>query len=148
MFAFFLQCLLALAQNCDCDPPSYPAQELIDAAAVFSGRVTSIRFVDSTELKEEIVISGERLFVQFAVDKVWKGEKKESFVVETNSSTSTCGFPFVVGESYLVYTFYPLGGEDSTTLITSQCTRTRLLATAAEDLEELNTPPRVVLKKK
>ena len=153
MFALIIQSLILCAArllmpDCNCSPSGYPVQELADAAAVFTGKVTDIRLVDSTLLKEEVISSSDRIMVSFDVDKVWKGQQKKSLVVETGVTTKTCGYPFVVGESYLVYTFYQIGGSDSTTLLTSQCTRTRLLANAAEDIEELNTPPRVVLKKK
>lgn len=133
---------------CDCKPSGYPAQELEDAAAVFLGRATGIHYTDSTLLKEEIISSSDRIIVSFDVEKVWKGPKLTKLDVETGVTTKTCGYPFKVGETYLVYTFYQIGGADSTTLLTSQCTRTRPFAEAAEDIEELDTPPRVILKKK
>jgi hypothetical protein len=150
MFALIIQLIISVAstQNCDCSPSGYPSQELADASAVFTGRVTGIHYVDSTLLKEEVISSSERIIVSFDVDRVWKGDKKPKLNVETGVTTKTCGYPFKIGESYLVYTFYQIGGSDSTTLLTSQCTRTRPLADAAEDIEELDTPPRVVLKKK
>lgn len=153
MFALIIQLTASLVGGaamlfCDCDPPSYPEKELSEAAAVFSGRVTSIRYTDSTLLKEEIVSSSDRIIVSFDVDNVWKGDKKTKLDVETGVTTKTCGYPFKVGKSYLVYTFYQIGGADSTTLLTTLCTRTRLLSEAAEDIEELNTPPRVQIKKK
>jgi len=152
MFAFIIQCIMAVAHvampPCDCSPSGYPIQEMNESAAVFIGRVSAIRYVDSTLLKEEIISSSDRIIVSFDVEKIWKGEKKPTLNVETGVTTKTCGYPFKVGESYLVYTFYQLGGSDSTTLLTSLCSRTRPLADATEDIEELNTPPRVQLKKK
>jgi len=149
MFAFLIQFLMWFAPPpCDCSPSGYPEQELAESAAVFTGRVTDIHVVDSTLIKEEIISSSERIVVTFAVDTVWKGPNKKILTVETGATRKTCGYTFVIGESYLVYTFFQIGGSDSTTLLTSQCTRTRLIADAAEDIEELNTPPRVVLKKK
>ena len=153
MFALIIQCIMACVAYvamplCDCAPSGYPTQELNESAAVFIGRVTAIRYTDSTLLKEEIISSSDRIIVSFDVIKSWKGEKKTTLNVETGIATKTCGYPFKVGESYLVYTFYQIGGSDSTTLLTSLCSRTRPLAQADEDIEELNTPPRVQLKSK
>jgi hypothetical protein len=152
MFAFIIQCIMAAAYvampPCECSPSGYPSQELKESAAVFLGRVSAIRYTDSTLLKEEIISSSDRIIVSFDVLKTWKGDKKTTLNVETGVTTKTCGYPFKVGESYLVYTFYQIGGSDSTTLLTSLCSRTRPLAAAAEDIEELDTPPRVQLKNK
>jgi hypothetical protein len=56
--------------DCNCTPSGYPEQELADAAAVFTGKVTAIRLVDSTLLKEEVISSSDRIIVSFDVDKL------------------------------------------------------------------------------
>lgn len=109
------------AYACSCRRPPPPNQALADATVVFSGQVTSIERVKG------------RLNVTFRVDKQWKGEPAQSLIVQTAATTAMCGYPFKVGQIYLVYVNHRQGR-----LQTNQCSRTSLLSQAAEDLSVLN----------
>jgi hypothetical protein len=105
----------------------YPARTFTASSAVFSGKVLEITEAESsppaTGLKE--------LAVKFRVEKSWKLIRKDEVMVFTVNTSNLCGFPFRVGESYLVYA---RGGNK---LSTDICTRTTLLMGAKEDLEYL-----------
>ena len=94
-----------------------PAGAFIAASAVFSGEVLEITEGESsppaTGLKE--------LAVKFRVEKSWKLIRKDEVMVFTVNTSNLCGFPFTVGESYLVYA---RGGNK---LSTDICTRTASL---------------------
>lgn len=105
------------AYACSCVRPPAPNQALADATVVFSGQVTNIERVKG------------RLNVTFHVDKHWKGEPAQSLIVQTFATTAMCGYPFKVGQIYLVYAKHRQGK-----LQTNQCSRTNLLSRAAEDL--------------
>ena len=110
---------------CDCDDPVSPSEELERSAAVFAGKVTSIRDPDGPDVLD----SENHLTIGFEVDTVWKGQAYETMYVTTSPAQSACGFEFVEGEEYIVYSH-----DGSSTYL---CTRTRLLSAAQEDLEAL-----------
>ena len=105
-----------------------PAGAFTTGSAVFSGKVLKITEGKSsppaTDLKE--------LTVKFRVEKSWKLIRKDEVMVFTVNTSSLCGFPFTVGESYLVYA---RGGNK---LYTDICTRTVHVMGAKQDLEYLN----------
>jgi hypothetical protein len=41
--------------------------------------------------------------VTFVAERVWKGPKKREFEATTDAPLSTCGYRFVAGERYLIY---------------------------------------------
>ena len=115
------------ARACSCAPPPPPAKALAQALAVFSGKVTRL--------------APNRTLVWLDVTRIWKGVKDRQILVSTASHEAACGFPFRVGETYLVYAT----GENGPMLRTGLCSRTKRLAEAAEDLTELgegSPPPR------
>ncbi len=59
----------------------------------------------------------------------------QDWQVRINNGPGNCGYHFIVGESYLVYTNRTADGQ----MWTSMCTRTRPLANAAEDLAYLRS---------
>lgn len=91
------------------------------AGAIFEGRVTAMTAEDG------------RLEVTLAVTQAWRGIEHETVVVQTTASEVSCGYPFEVGHSYLVYT------EPGETLSVSLCSRTRSAAGADEDRAELGS---------
>lgn len=109
------------AYACSCMRPSAPNQALAEATAVFSGQVTNI---EQVRLK---------LNVTFRVDEWWKGEPVQNIVVQTAATTAACGYPFEVGQTYLVYASHRQGR-----LQTNYCSRTALLSQAADDLSILS----------
>lgn len=111
-----------------------PATAFSSAAAVFSGKVLKI-----TEGKEGLPGSGlKELAVKFRVEQSWKLIRKDKVTVFTVNKGSMCGFPFKVGERYLVYA---RGGRDK--FSTDICTRTGFLLGMKEDLEYLKERPQI-----
>jgi hypothetical protein len=98
--------------------------ELKGAKAVLSGMVLQIK--DKPQSFE--------VFVTIKVERVWKGSvSKEVIITTENNNGVFCGYPFKVGESYLVYA----DGSDENNLTTSHCLRNLELQKAAEDLKIL-----------
>jgi hypothetical protein len=84
------------AYACDVEDPPSPDIAVEQATAVFSGEVQ--------ELIETERADGETAHaVTFDVSRVWKGVRSETVSVETEASEAICGYPFEVGEQYLVY---------------------------------------------
>ena len=99
-----------------------------DAGAVFSGKVVSIE--SDSDLPNKRYASK----VKIEVDSLWKGDLSETVIVQTGIGGGDCGFPFEVGESYLIYAY---GSAKDNSLGTGICSRTQRLAQAAEDLKVL-----------
>ena len=95
------------------------------ATRVFSGEV--IEIVDPGKNKW-ICSSNEPIEVIVKVDRVWKGNVGRQATVTTALSTASCGYPFAIGESYLIYAS-DLGETD-----TNLCGRTAKLSNAEADL--------------
>ena len=68
--------------------------------------------------------------VGFDVSRVWKGYDYQTMYLTTARSGATCGFTFVEGEEYLVYS--------SNAATVSLCSRTRPMSEAKEDLAALD----------
>ncbi|WP_446388016.1 hypothetical protein [Coleofasciculus sp. B1-GNL1-01] len=96
---------------CSCVRPPDSEQALADATVVFSGQVTNIQRVNG------------RLSVTFGVDEQWKGKPAQRLVIQTAATTAMCGYPFEVGQTYLVYANHRRGR-----LQTNQCSRTTLVS--------------------
>ncbi|WP_156417410.1 hypothetical protein [Paenibacillus etheri] len=116
---------------CSCVVPAEPLEALESSSAVFTGKV-----VDKKEPKGTIISSADPVKVTFEVDSSWKGVKGNKVTLTTALSSASCGFEFVKGESYIVYA-NANGEGDSGELVASLCSRTKLLASASEDLKEL-----------
>jgi hypothetical protein len=105
-----------------------PAEGLSSSHAVFTGEVTQITANDTTPFGG--------LEVTLRVKKVWKGAPDEEVKVHTAGTSAACGFPFVVGKTYLVYAIR----DEADPLRVSLCSRTALIEDAGEDLEFLGRP--------
>jgi hypothetical protein len=145
--------LPARAWACSCTSPAPVDRAVQDSRAVFAGRVMAIR--DRLTLPKEgwriVRFAAAALFdapepddspreygleVELAVDRVWKGVLPQTATVLTGRGGGDCGYPFRIGESYLVYLYpYDERWED-----TSICSRTRRLSAAAGDLALLGAP--------
>ena len=98
-----------------------------EAFAVFTGEVVEI----------DIFI------VKFRVDKLWKGSLGDEVVMPTGAikgeggmySVSSCDYTFKRGESYLVFAY----GDSAEKMQARACTRTKPLARAGAEVEELDT---------
>lgn len=115
----------AEALACSCMPPGPPKEELKEADAVFVGKVVRLE----TEGDE---FTGQ-LKATIRASKVWKGPVRRYVVVRTARQGSMCGYGFQTSQKYVVYTYKSEDGR----LTTNICSRTKPLAQAAEDLEDL-----------
>lgn len=115
------------AYACSCLRPGPPLAELDQATAVFAGEVSDIKRT-STGVE-----------VSFSVSEVWKGDLNPTLVITTGPHSAACGYPFEIGQDYLVYAY----GGDNARLGANLCSLTALLSTAGEDLAELGdgVPP-------
>ena len=120
-----------VAHACSCARPTSARRAAELSAAVFTGRVVEIRTVPGR--------FGPDLRVTFAVARAWKGSTATRAVVLTAASTSACGYPFVVGRTYLVFAAHEANGQ----LETGHCSRTAMLSHALKDATELG-PGRVI----
>ena len=107
---------------CSCAPLEPPTESPAKSTSVFAGRVVSIAESQRDDGEYPVV-------VEFDVGSVWKGPDHQTMFLRTSEDVSTCGYRFVSGLEYLVYS--PDGSR------VSSCSRTRLLAGASEDLAEL-----------
>ena len=122
---FFSNSEQALA--CSCVRPGAPSEELAQSAAVFTGRVISVR--EFHDPNATTISSTDPTTVEFEVETVWKGLSHETVYFTTARSEASCGFTFVEGEDYIIYS------HDGSTVIL--CSRTALLENADSDLAEL-----------
>ena len=113
---------------CSCEPPGTPLEQLELHDGVFAGRVVEIVEPADFTMQEDILVT-------FATSSVWKGEAGQVIAVSTGPHDGLCGFPFSLGERYLVYGFSWNGG-----LHTGLCGRTRPLSAATEDIGQLGNP--------
>ncbi len=128
VLAALLFCFFIDAENlaaCTCLPPRPPAQAFAEADAVFLGKIISF---------EELVPEQQRR-AHIEVLKIWKGNKEEADTLFTAFSEASCGYDFVVGETYLIYAHQ----QDKESLATNLCTRTRPAVYASEDLKYLDS---------
>ena len=95
------------------------------ADAVFVGHVVSI----------ESSPTGGRM-VQLALLEGFRGFRLTQVAVTTSGSEASCGYPFQIGESYVVFAHQ---APENGALTVSLCSRTRPVASAAEDLAYLRS---------
>jgi hypothetical protein len=132
---FFLGLVLLLlgpvAFPCTCDwqATGWNARDsLRKAKAVFLGEVTAV----SEGRERDPIFGGMYVYVEFKVERFWKGTKGP-FVNVWAMVPQACGGPrYEVGQSYLVYA-YPYG-EAGKELETSGCARSRVRKHADQDL--------------
>ena len=102
---------------CSCVPPGSPSEAMARSAAVFVGRA------------ETVSSSSDRVTVGFKVSTHWKGPSYEAMQLTTSRYGASCGFEFIEGQDYIVYS-----GDGSTVGL---CSRTARLQNAQADLDEL-----------
>ena len=111
---------------CSCIDPGPPSAAMAGSAAVFRGKVVSIREFDRGDGSWG---TDDPTTVEFDVKTVWKGPNHQTLYLTTARSGASCGFTFIEGTEYVVYS------RDGATV--SLCSRTRALSEAADDLAEL-----------
>lgn len=102
------------ARGCTCAPPEIPKDELKHSLAVFVGIVTKIESQQNGQIATYDKTT-------FTILRTWKGTTGRQQVMETINNPGMCGYPFRVGETYLVYAY----NNGMNKLDTSLCSRTR-----------------------
>lgn len=97
------------ANACSCGRSQLPRYEMMDASAVFLGDAVSRREVHAR--------FGGMWEVEFDVAQVWKGPSRKTIRVRTQMYGTACGYPFEIGETYLVFAY-------GSRLSTSSCSPT------------------------
>ena len=118
---------LSLVNACSCISPAPPKESLEESTAVFVGKVIDIDVPSGIVVSNVVSVN-----VTFEVSKIWKGHDYKNLVLTTARGGASCGYPFKENEVYIVYAY----GEEGI-LSTHTCSRTRLLSSAQDDLQEL-----------
>ncbi len=121
----------ARACRCAVGPPRDQPCGAIADRVVFSGRVASTEVATYFPGGGGEDLSREMRRVRFDVEEAFRGVESSTVEVWTGFGEIDCGFPFEVGGRYFVYATEV---EETSTLHTSTCGRTRLLAGASQDL--------------
>jgi hypothetical protein len=126
--------LVPAAQACTCGDPGPPCRAFENIPVVFVGRVTQLSELRIPAGPPENPYFYTNYLVRFDVEESFRGEYRKLIDVTTGLGGGDCGFPFRMGERYLVYAGdFPRIGR----LITGICTRTKALSDAAVDLDYL-----------
>lgn len=122
---------------CDCRSRGTIAEEFENTTAVFSGKVIAEEYQEITDTSDKD-FGLEVLIVKIKVDRWWKRKGDGEVVLRTETARkgwvrrSSCDFPFKMEQSYLVF-----AGDHKGWLVTDNCSRTKELSRADEDLKEL-----------
>jgi hypothetical protein len=127
------------AWACSCEGGGPPCQSVFQVDAIFAGTVSGLAALPDDDLPP--LRPGEsRIPRQLRVDFVdvqgYRAVQGTSISVLTPGSGASCGYAFKQGQRYLVYAMRQANGTE---LVTSICSRTRLLVEADEDLRFLQT---------
>ncbi|MBC8031893.1 MAG: hypothetical protein H7Z16_17555 [Pyrinomonadaceae bacterium] len=114
---------------CSCMGPGPPCQAYWTTSAVFTGEVIEIT---STTIDDEHLRGYPQKLVRFAVSESFRGASGRLIEAITGNGGGDCGYPFKVGNSYLVYAYR---NPKDNRLYAGICSRTRPLPEAGEDLE-------------
>ncbi len=142
--------------GCSCVEPRPPEEAFVQADAVFVAQVTG----DGNSLWDRIqkdIAQAYNQFVpplphtlvtrlyerniSFEVQDSWQGVATTQITVRTGQGGGDCGYGFQQDKPYLVYAHESPDGS----LYTSICSRTAPLANAGEDLDYLQTVPKLEL---
>lgn len=111
----FLFIFAEVASACSCVRPSPPEKDFRTVPYIFMGTVTKItpakkaglvmplgggRRASKWKMEEEDVF-----VVTIEINEPFKGLKRSAVEIVTETGTSACGYPFEVGQSYLVYAY-------------------------------------------
>lgn len=141
MTKFLLCCLVVLSSwlmvkpitvhACSCAMLPSIKDDMERKAAIFAGKVISITPPD----KKAMVSSADPVRIVFEVRTVWKGNLASETEISTAMSSASCGYEgFVADTEYLVFAYKD---SISNKLETGVCERTKLLASADEELTAL-----------
>jgi hypothetical protein len=145
--------------NASCIEPGNPEEELETSDAVFTGSVVYISSANGIWMDgvtRTLISLGFRPAdvygnfsygrkIVFEVDKSWKGVTTSSVTIRTGYSTAnSSGYPFELGDYYLVYASHAYGDPEKY-LLTSLCTRTQVSPNNSEDIAYLKNIPTLKL---
>ena len=108
---------------CDCLGPGSVSEAFSKAPVVFVGRVESVSPIRSWSGK------GPRSRTRFRVTEALRGTKAEQ--IDIFGYETDCDLHFSPGQDWIIYTF---ARRDGSGFATNNCTRSRPLSEAAEDL--------------
>jgi hypothetical protein len=118
------------AWACSCIEEGPACQAFFRTHAVFVGRVLGVTdFTAATDISGRTFTFARR-HVRLTVSESFSGVQSNEVTVDTGAGGGDCGYPFVVGESYLVYAYAASDG----TLGAGICSRTRPVHDASTDL--------------
>ena len=125
-----------ISKACTCGglPSGNPAcQAYWYTPVIFSGKAVQIE----PDGGDSGIGGGFDNHVQFAIDESFKGISGATAEVSTPRDSAACGYPFKVGESYMVYAYQDKDGKLSVGL----CGRTIPMSGAAEDIAYFKSIP-------
>jgi hypothetical protein len=135
LFVMMFSCMTIIFPSktyaCSCSLQPDPIKAMEQSKAVFSGKVLAVK----PQVVEINGIIDHKIAVHFDVRETWKGISQTQAIVLTTLGEASCGYPFKVGETYLVFA----SGYDykQDLLQTSTCSLTKKLANATSELSKL-----------
>ena len=137
LLMFFLKFYQMDALGCDCDGSSTLEAELAGSKRVFIARVISV--------KPDVRKSGQTVyqdvFVELQIDTVFKGPLTDNIRIRTKATVASCGYPFLKGKTYIIYTFIDQGTE-----YVSYCSKTQSIEDAYKDIRKLKALTKIKTK--
>ena len=141
VFASLLIGLFTLSPEtlaCECLGGTASGREALPAySAVFLGYVVNIKLLTSdSPVRENEYRFDDQAEVTFRVRRSWKGAEQQIVKVLTATQGPACGYPFQVGQYYLVYALQ----ADGPVLRCSTCSPTKEFGQAGQDMASLGPP--------
>ena len=119
-----------LACSCSLPIPKLSLKKQVIKAQKNADVVISGKVLEITKQPENFYVS-----VRLQLENSWKGNSSKEITIFTGLGNGDCGYPFEVGESYLIYA--NSSDENKNKLVTNICRRTTNLSDATEDLKIL-----------
>ena len=134
----FIACMLLFgvpeARACSCMGPNPVCSAYAKTDVLFVGKVLEIVEPDPPIDQSTPRELFQSRLVRLSVNESFRGDASNMVSVLTGRGGGDCGYPFKVGETYLVY-----ASKVNGSLQTGICSRTRPLDQAVEDLEFLHS---------
>lgn len=124
LLAIFALIAAPSASACSCAEVTLP-DEVSSAAAVFTGKVTRLEVVSVSNDVSTVEVTVER-------DRVFKGTVPRIVVFTTSDGCCYCASWFDIAHTYVFF-----ADEQDGRLVTSACSRTKLVSSAKEELSYL-----------
>ena len=123
------------ANACSCTQPSSRSgvAEAGEYGAVLAGNVIALRLDEDKSLPSNSAHRRHLVHAKIQVLGAWKGPRQAEVTVETDYFSGMCGYPFKLGESYLIYAS---GGTEPYRV--DVCSPTKPLAAATTEAKDLD----------